>query len=102
LKKNTKIKKEKVDKALVDLEVDLFVLKPTTFLVLPETPNIYLSEIKTKKLIENLKKALPGAKDGVIIRLKGDINPKEEKKGTDGSMFLSREIAVEKLEDKWE
>jgi len=94
-------KKEKVDKATVDLEVDIFVLKPTTFLVLPETPNIYLSAEKTKKLIKSLTDALPGSKDGVIIRLKGDINPQQEKNNYDGSMFLTRELHIEKGENKW-
>ncbi len=100
--KNIKsVKKEKVDRAMVDLEVDIFILKPTSFLVLPDTPNIYLSSEKTKKLIKSLTDALPGAKDGVIIRLKGAINPQQEKKDSDGSMFLTRELNIEKGENKW-
>jgi hypothetical protein len=31
---------EKVDRQIVNLEVDMYYLKPTSFLVLPETPNI--------------------------------------------------------------
>ena len=39
---------EKVDRSIVNLEVDMFVLKPTEMLVLPETPNIYLTNEKAK------------------------------------------------------
>ncbi|HDT15419.1 MAG TPA: hypothetical protein ENN55_04340 [Firmicutes bacterium] len=88
----------KIDRQIVNLEVDLFVLKPTEFLILPETPNIYLSNEKAKRFLSELQEAIRVAKDGVIIRLQGEVNPREDKSEGDGSMFLSREMKVGELE----
>lgn len=93
---------EKVDRQIINLEVDMFYLKSTEFLVLPETPNIYLTHEKAKQLLKDLKDAIDYSKDGVIIRLQGEINPKEERRDSDGSMFLSREIIVEDISRKKE
>jgi|DewCreStandDraft_4_1066084.scaffolds.fasta_scaffold24117_3 hypothetical protein len=88
---------EKIDRQIVNLEVDIFYLKSSEFLVLPETPYIFLSQEKTKQFIKDLKDAIDYSKDGVIIRLQGEINPKEEKRDSDGSMFLSKEVKVEDI-----
>ncbi len=90
---------EKIDRSIVNLEVDMFVLKPTEMLSLPETPNVYLTQEKAKKLIKELKDALDFSKEGVIIRLQGDVNPQEEDPEKDGSMFLSREMSAGKIKD---
>jgi len=86
---------EKVDRQIVNLEVDMYYLKPTSFLVLPETPNIYLTTEKARKFLKELKDAVDYSKDGVIIRFQGEINPRKDDSERDGSMFLSREIKVE-------
>ncbi|HRU39688.1 MAG TPA: hypothetical protein P5511_07405 [Candidatus Goldiibacteriota bacterium] len=86
---------EKVDRQIVNLEVDMYYLKPTSFLVLPETPNIYLTNEKARKFIKELKDAVDFSKDGIIIRLQGEINPRQDDSERDGSMFLSREVTVE-------
>jgi hypothetical protein len=86
---------EKVDRQIVNLEVDMYYLKPTTFLVLPETPNIYLTTEKARKFLKELKDAVDYSKDGVIIRFQGEVNPREDDAERDGSMFLSREVKVE-------
>lgn len=88
---------EKTDRQVVDLDVNMFVLKPNSFLVLPDTPNIYLSNKKAFKLAEELKHAAEHSRDGVIIRFNGEINPESEKEGDDGSMFLSRELTVKEI-----
>jgi hypothetical protein len=86
---------EKVDRQIVNLEVDMYYLRPTSFLVLPETPNIYLTTEKARKFLKELKDAVDYSKDGVIIRFQGEINPRKDDSERDGSMFLSREIKVE-------
>lgn len=87
-----------VDRQVIDLDVNMFVLKPSLVLVLPETPNIYLSPAKARKLISDLEKAVNKSRDGVIIRLKGEINPRQESADNDGSMFLTRELSVSEVE----
>lgn len=91
-------KQETVDRQIIDLDVNMFVLKPNSVLVLPETPNIYLSPAKARKLIEDLEKAVTKSRDGVIIRFKGQINPRQESADNDGSMFLTRELSVSEVE----
>ena len=91
---------EKIDRSIVNLEVDMFVLKPTEILMLPETPNLYLTQEKAKKLLKELKDALDFSKEGVIIRLQGEINPNEEDPEKDGSMFLSREISTGEIKSR--
>lgn len=86
---------DKVDRQIVNLEVDMYYLKPTSFLVLPETPNIYLTQDKARKLLKELKDAVDFSKDGVIIRFQGEINPRQDDADRDGSMFLSKEVSVE-------
>jgi hypothetical protein len=86
---------DKVDRQIVNLEVDMFYLKPTSFLVLPETQNIYLTHDKAKKLLKELKEAVDFSKDGVIIRFQGEVNPRQDDVDRDGSMFLSKEVKVE-------
>jgi hypothetical protein len=86
---------DKVDRQIVNLEVDMFYLKPTSFLVLPETPNIYLTNEKARKFLKELKDAVDFSKDGVIIRFQGDVNPRQDDVERDGSMFLSKEVKVE-------
>jgi len=93
---------EKIDRQIINLEVDMFYLKSTEFLVLPETPNIYLTHEKAKQFLKDLKDAIDYSKDGVIIRLQGEVNPKEEKRDADGSMFLSKEVTVEDIPKKKE
>lgn len=88
---------EKTDRQVVELDVNMFVLKQNSFLVLPETPNIYLSNVKALKLAEELKKAAENSRDGIIVRFNGEINPDSEKPGDDGSMFLSRELTVREI-----
>lgn len=90
---------KKVDRSEVDLELDLFVLQPTEFLVLPETPNIYLSEEKAQKFLSDLKKAVENSRDGVIIRLNGRINPRIKAEGEDESMFLTRELKTGRVRE---
>lgn len=99
-KKNSIIagRQETIDRQIIDLDVNMFVLKPNTVLVLPETPNIYLSPEKAKKLISDLEKAVTKSRDGVIIRLKGQINPRQDSADNDGSMFLTRELSVSEVE----
>jgi hypothetical protein len=87
-----------VDRQVVDLDVNMFVLKQNSFLVLPETPNIYLSNSKAKKFLTDLSKAVKNSRDGVIIRFKGAINPREDSINDDGSMFLTRELNVGEVE----
>ncbi len=87
-----------IDRQVIDLDVNMFVLKPNSFLVLPETPNIYLSPGRAKKLLSDLSKALSNSRDGVIIRFKGSINPREQSAQDDGSMFLTRELNVGEVE----
>lgn len=86
---------EKIDRQIVNLEVDMYYLRPTTFLVLPETPNIYLTTEKARKFLKELKDAVDYSKDGVIIRFQGEVNPRKDDQERDGSMFLSREVKVE-------
>jgi hypothetical protein len=86
------------DRQVVDLDVNMFILKQNSFLVLPETPNIYLSPSKAKKLLSDLTKAVKNSRDGVIIRFKGAINPREQTVDDDGSMFLTRELNVGEVE----
>lgn len=90
---------KKVDRSEVELELDLFVLQPTEFLVLPENPNIYLSEKKAQKLLNDLKKAVENSRDGVIIRLNGRINPRLKNEGEDESMFLTRELKTGRVRE---
>jgi hypothetical protein len=101
-KKTSKIendaKFETRDRQVVDLDVNMFVLKQNAFLILPETPNIYLSPDKAKKLIADLSKAVKSSRDGVIVRFKGSINPRQDEMGSDGSMFLTRELSVGEIE----
>jgi hypothetical protein len=96
--KTSTINSETIDRQIVDLDLNMFVLKPNTVLVLPETPNIYLSPAKARKLIEDLEKAVSKSRDGVIIRFKGRINPRQENPDDDGSMFLTRELSVSEVE----
>jgi len=84
--------KDKMDRQIVNLEVDMFVLKTNEMLVLPDTPNIYLTTEKAKRFIKELKDAVDVSKDGIIIRFQGDVNPDQEDPEKDGSMFLSREM----------
>ncbi len=86
---------DRIDRQIVNLEVDMYYLKPTSFLVLPETPNLYLTTEKARKFLKELKDAVDFSKDGVIIRLQGDVNPRQDDAERDGSMFLSKEIKVE-------
>ena len=95
---STEARQETVDRQIIDLDVNMFVLKPNSVLVLPETPNIYLSPAKAKKLIIDLEKAVNKSRDGVIIRFKGQINPRQESADNDGSMFLTRELSVSEVE----
>jgi hypothetical protein len=94
----TAFKQETVDRQIIDLDVNMFVLKPNSVLVLPETPNIYLSPAKARKLMGDLEKAVTMSRDGVIIRFKGQINPRQESADDDGSMFLTRELSVSEVE----
>lgn len=89
---------EMIDRQVIDLDVNMFVLKSNSVLVLPETPNIYLSTAKAKKLVADLEKAVKTSRDGVIIRFKGNINPRQEGANDDGSMFLTRELSVGEVE----
>ena len=89
---------ESIDRQVIDLDVNMFVLKSNSVLVLPETPNIYLSPAKAKKLVIDLEKAVKNSRDGVIIRFKGSINPRQENANDDGSMFLTRELSVSEIE----
>lgn len=89
---------EIIDRQVIDLDVNMFVLKSNSVLVLPETPNIYLSPAKAKKLVADLEKAVKTSRDGVIIRFKGSINPRQESANDDGSMFLTRELSVGEVE----
>ena len=89
---------EKIDRSIVNLEVDMFVLKPTEMLVLPETPNIYLTNEKARQFLKELKDALDYSKEGVIIRFQGEVNPKQEDPEKDGSMFLSKVIGTGEVE----
>jgi hypothetical protein len=89
---------EVMDRQVIDLDVNMFVLKSNSVLVLPETPNIYLSPAKAKKLVLDLEKAVKTSRDGVIIRFKGSINPRQENANDDGSMFLTRELSVSEIE----
>jgi len=86
----------KKDKGVVELDVDVIVLKPSSFLEPPEKPVIYLSEKKTKELVQDLLNALKYAKDGIIIKINGDVNPRKEKENFDGSMFITRELKMKK------
>src|ERR1035437_5163719 len=88
------VKQETMDRQIIDLDVNMFVLKPNSVLVLQETPNIYLSTAKARKLMSDLEKAVIMSRDGVIIRFKGQINPRQETADNDGSMFLTRELSV--------
>jgi hypothetical protein len=88
---------DKTDRQVVELNVNMFVLKQNSFLVLPETPNIYLSNTKAVQLAEELKNAAENSRDGIIIRFNGEINPEAEREGDDGSMFLSRELTVKEI-----
>ncbi|MCE5300300.1 MAG: hypothetical protein LLG37_05435 [Spirochaetia bacterium] len=93
VKKNTKkAKTVSVDRQVVDLSLNMFVLKQSSFLVLPETPNIYLSPARAKKLIADMTQAVRVSRDGIIIRFNGPINPGQEQ--GDGSMFLTRELTT--------
>lgn len=89
---------ESIDRQVIDLDVNMFVLKSNSVLVLPETPNIYLSPAKAKKLVTDLEKAVKNSRDGVIIRFNGSINPRQESANDDGSMFLTRELSVSEIE----
>ncbi|MGD0566478.1 MAG: hypothetical protein ABSA34_04000 [Candidatus Goldiibacteriota bacterium] len=89
---------ESIDRQVIDLDVNMFVLKSNSVLILPETPNIYLSPAKAKKLVADLEKAVKNSRDGVIIRFKGSINPRQENANDDGSMFLTRELSVSEIE----
>jgi len=89
----------KVDRSEVEVELDLFVLQPTEFLVLPDTPNIYLSEKKAEKLLNDLKAAVENSRDGVIIKLNGRINPRIKAEGEDESMFLTRELKTGRVRE---
>ena len=90
-------KNETIDRQVIDLDINMFILKPNSVLVLPETPNIYLSPAKAKKLVADLEKAVKESRDGIIIRLQGQINPRQESDDNDGSMFLTRELSVSEI-----
>lgn len=95
-KKEAEIMEPKRDKATVNLNVDIVVLKPTTFLEPPEKPVIYLSEKKTKEFVRDLLNALKYAKDGVVINITGDLNPQKQKENFDGSLFITKELKMKK------
>jgi hypothetical protein len=81
-----------IDRSEIELELDLIVLQPTELLVLPDTPNIYLTPQKAKKLLCDLQNAIENSREGVIIKLNGKINPRVKPDGEDESMFLTKEL----------
>lgn len=101
-KKQKDINEPKRDKASVNLNVDIIVLKPTTFLEPPEKPVIYLSERKTKEFVRDLLNALKHAKDGVVINITGELNPQKQKENFDGSLFITKELKMRKDDLKLE
>ncbi|GEM_PF-5427823 len=94
--KEKEITEPKRDKSTVNLNVDIVVLKPNTFLEPPGKPVIYLSEKKTKEFVRDLLNALKHAKDGVVINITGEINPQKQKEDFDGSLFITRELRMKK------
>jgi len=62
---------KKRDRSEVKVDLDIFVLKTTELLVLPENPHIYLTKAKAEKLLYDLSEAVANSRDGVIIKLNG-------------------------------
>ncbi|MFP4466682.1 MAG: hypothetical protein ACLFP1_06505 [Candidatus Goldiibacteriota bacterium] len=92
-------KKEQQNRAVIKIDLDIFVLKPTELLVLPDTPNIYLTQEKAKKLLADLQETVEDSKEGLIIKLEGKINPRLKHEGEDESMFLTRELKASRVRE---
>ncbi|HDT15017.1 MAG TPA: hypothetical protein ENN55_02290 [Firmicutes bacterium] len=90
---------EKQNRAVITIDLDIFVLKPTELLVLPDTPNIYLTQEKAQKLLADLQETINTSKDGIIIKLDGKINPRLKHEDEDESMFLTRELKASRVRE---
>ncbi len=90
----------KRDRFEVKLDLDIFVLKSTELLVLPDNPHIYLTKAKAEKFLYDLSEAVANSRDGIIIKLNGKINPRIKDPNEDESMFLSGELKADRVREK--
>ncbi len=86
--------KDSIPENGVDLNLNIFIKKPSTQTSIAEYPMIIISKRKAKKFQDEFSRAVAGSEDFVRINIKGEINPKKET-AEDYSFIIMEEMKGE-------